>query len=249
MRTKYCLLPFLLIIILVYCTTVQAATDSYSLGVKKGDEVILEVKTCEKDRLDEVYGDAVWEDVIPEGADIVGMKSKIVVNEIDDEDKINLGILGNYDAFSFKADNWEWTTESFKEEPDDDEYEEIWFQDPKDINDAYSPIRGYSGEIPFIPLPVGDFLDSVEWKEGWEAEDNKIVHEAKIEDDYIETYTYDTNTGFLIGFKIEDEKKTVIYEYGQSTTILGYEIPLVLGLIAVFIFGIVCVLKKKLNIV
>ena len=160
MKTKYFLLGLILSHIILFSTITQVKADSsYSLGIKKGTEIILEVQIFDEDGLEDVFDE--YEDAIPEDADEVGMKYKIIVREVDKDAEIDLGILGDYDAFCIEADIWEWTVEEFDEEPDEEEFEIVWFQDPEDINDAYDIVDGYAYDIimPFVPISVVKYLD------------------------------------------------------------------------------------------
>ena len=256
MKTKYFLLGLILSHIILFSTIAQVKADSsYSLGIKKGTEIILEVQIFDEDGLEDVFDE--YDDAIPEDADEVGMKYKIIVREVDKDAEIDLGILGDYDAFGIEADIWEWTDEEFDEEPDEEEFEIVWFQDPEDINDAYDVVGGYAYDIimPFAPISVEKFLDKIdEWKEDdheeWKTKDNMVIHDSIFdEENFIEIFTYDTETGYLIEFKILDEDGAIIYQYGLSEIIPGYELPLILGIIGIFTIGLIYIMKKRYNLI
>ena len=185
------------------------------------------------------------------------MKYKIIVREVDKDAEIDLGILGDYDAFGIEADIWEWTDEEFDEEPDEEEFEIVWFQDPEDINDAYDVVGGYAYDIimPFAPITVEKFLDKIdEWKEDdheeWKTKDNMVIHDSIFDEEtFVEIFTYDTETGYLIEFKIIDEDGAIIYQYGLSEIIPGYELPLILGIIGIFTIGLIYIMKKRYNLI
>jgi hypothetical protein len=257
MRVKYFLLGIIFLHILLFSTIaqVQAAESSYSLGMKKGTEIILEVEIFDEDGLEDVFEE--YEDAIPEGADEVGMKYKIIVREVDNDAEIDLGILGDYDAFSIEVDIWEWTKGEFAEDPTEEEFEIVWFQDPEDINDAYDKVGGYAYDIimPFVPIDVVKFLDEIdEWKEDdheeWKTKDNMVIHDAIFgEENYVEVFTYDPNTGYLVEYKIIDEDGAIVYKYGQSEFIPGYELPIILGIIGIFTIGLIYLMKKRSNLI
>ena len=256
MKTKYFLLGLILSHIILFSTIAQVKADSsYSLGIKKGTEIILEVQIFDEDGLEDVFDE--YDDAIPEDADEVGMKNKIIVREVDKDAEIDLGILGDYDAFGIEADIWEWTDEEFDEEPDEEEFEIVWFQDPEDINDAYDVVGGYAYDIimPFAPISVEKFLDKIdEWKEDdheeWKTKDNMVIHDSIFDEEtFVEIFTYDTETGYLIEFKILDEDGAIIYQYGLSEIIPGYEIPLILGIIGIFTIGLIYIMKKRYNLI
>jgi len=224
--------------------------------MKKGTEIILEVKIFDKDGLKDVFGDG-YKNAIPEYADEVGLRYKIIVREVDTDAEIDLGILGDYDAFGIEVDIWEWTKGDFAEDPTDEEEEIAWFQDPEDINDAYDKVGGYAYDIimPFVPIDVVKFLDEIEeWKEDdheeWKTKDNMVIHDSIFqEENFIEIFTYDTENGFLTQYQIIDEDGTVIYEYGLNIVISGYEIPLILSIIGVLVIGIIYLAKKRYNLI
>ena len=244
------------IIFLSIAVQVQAADTSYSLGIKKDTEIILEVKTFDKKGLKDVFGDG-YKHAIPEGADEVGLRYKIVVREIIEDAEIDLGILGDYDAFGFEADIWEWTKGDFGDNPTDEEFEIVWFQDPEDLDDAFDVVGGYAYDItmPFAPLDVVKYLDEIdEWKEDrneeWKSKDNTVIHDSIFDEEtFVEIFIYDTGNGFLTGYKIIDEDGAVIYEYGLSQIIPGYEIPLLLGITSIFTIGLIYIMKKRNNLI
>jgi len=264
MKTKYFLLGLILSHIILFSTITQVKADSsYSLGIKKGTEIILEVKIFDKSGLKDVFGDG-YDEAIPEDADEVGMRYKIEVTEIIDDAEIDLGILGDYDAFGFEANIWEWTDEEFDKEPDEDEFEIVWFEDPENIDDAYDVVGGYAYDIvmPFVPIDVAKYLDEIdEWKEDdyeeYKTKDNTVIHDSIFDDEddkedeenFLEVYTYDTENGFLTRYQIIDEDGVVIYEYGLSEIIPGYELPLILGIIGIFTIGLIYIMKKRYNLI
>ncbi len=257
MKKKCFLIGVLLLHIIFLSATVQVQAASYSMGLEKGTEIILEVKTFDKKGLKDVFGDG-WEEAIPEEADEAGLRSKIIVREVDKDTEIDLGILGEYDAFGIEADIWEWTDEEFEEEPDEEEFEIVWFQDPDDINDAYDVVGGYAYDVtmPFVPIDVAKFLDEIdEWKEDedheeWKTKDNTVIHDSIFDEEtFVEVFIYDTGNGFLTGYKIFDEDGVLVYEYGLVETIPGYEIPLILGLSGIFTIGLIYIMKKRNNLI
>ncbi|MFX1394031.1 MAG: hypothetical protein ACFFAH_10695 [Promethearchaeota archaeon] len=254
MKEKLLLLGFIFLNILILSAVVHAANDSeYSFGINKDMEITLEVKTFDKDGLKDIFSDR-WDEVIPEEADEVGMRYRIKVIKVDKDAEIDLGILGEYDAYGIEADVWEWTKGEFAEDPTDEEKEIVWFKDPEDINDAYEVVGGYAYNIimPFVPISVVKFLDEIdEWKEDkqeeWKTKDNMVIHDSIFdEENFVEIYIYDTNNGFLTEYKIKNEDGVIIYEYGLSQFIPGYEIPLLLGIIGISVIGLIYIMKKKL---
>ena len=256
LKGKYFVLGLIFLNILTFSIFVKASSDEYSLGIDKGTEIILEVKTFDKDGLKDIFSDG-WEEAIPEDADEVGLRYKIMISEVDKDSKIKLGILGTYDAFSLEVEIWEWTSENFEEDPDEDEFEIVWFKDPEDINDAYKIVGGFAYDIimPFVPINVENFLDDIdEWKENdheeWKTKDNMVIHDSisDEEENFVEIYTYDMNNGFLINYIIKDNDGTIVYEYGLHLTIPGYEIPLLLGITGISLIGLIYIAKKRLII-
>ncbi len=252
MKIKCFLIGIFLIHIILLSTAVQVQAANYSMGLKKDTEIILEVKTFDKDGLKDVFGDG-WKEAVPEDADEAGLRSKIIIREVDKDAKIDLGILGDYDAFGIEADIWEWTDGEFDEEPDEDEFEIVWFQDPEDLDDAYDVVGGYAYDVtmPFVPIDVAKYLDEIdEWRESdyeeWKTKDNMVIHDSIFdEENFVEIFIYDTENGFLVGYKIIDEDGELIYEYGLSQVIPGYEIPIILSITGIFTIGLIYIMKKR----
>jgi len=259
MKIKCFLIGVLILHIIFLSTTivqVQAADADYSMGMKKDTEIILEVQILDKDGLKDVFDDG-WKQPLPEGADEVGMRYKIIVKLVDNDAEIDLGILGEYDAFGIEADIWEWTKGDFAEDPTEDEFEIVWFQDPEDINDAYDTVGGYAYDVtmPFVPIDVVKFLDEIdEWREDkneqWKTKDNMVIHDSIFdEENFVEIFTYDTDTGYLIEYEIIDEDGAIIYKYGLSEFIPGYELPIILGIFGIFTIGLIYIMKKRYNLI
>lgn len=256
MKIKCFLIGVLLLHIIFLSTAVQVQATDYSLGIKKDTEIILEITTFDKDGLKDVFDDG-WKDALPEGADEAGLRYKIIVREVDEDTEIDLGILGEYDAFGIEADIWEWTKGDFGEKPTEDEFEIVWFQDPEDLDEAYDVVGGYAYDItmPFVPIDVVKFLDEIdEWKEDdseeWKTKDNTVIHDSIFDEEtFVEIFIYDIENGFLVGYKIIDEDGALIYEYGLSQIIPGYEIPLILGITGIFTIGLIYIMKKRNNFI
>ena len=148
-------------------------------------------------------------------------------------------------------------SEEFDEEPDEDEFEIVWFQDPEDLDDAYDPVGGYAFDVtmPFVPIDVVKYLDEIdEWKEDdneeWKSKDNTVIHDSIFDEEtFVENFIYDTENGFLVGYKIFDEDGVLVYEYGLSDVIPGYEIPLILGITGIFTIGLIYIMKKRNNLI
>ena len=108
--------------------------------------------------------------------------------------------------------------------------------------------------MPFVPIDVVKFLDEIEeWKEDddheeWKTRDNTVIHDSIFDEEtFVEVFIYDTENGFLVGYKIFDEDGELVYEYGLSDVIPGYEIPLILGITGIFTIGLIYIMKKRNN--
>ncbi|MFX1260010.1 MAG: hypothetical protein ACFFAN_19345 [Promethearchaeota archaeon] len=101
--------------------------------------------------------------------------------------------------------------------------------------------------------------DDITWD--WDVDENKVIHEASFvwddtpEDtwgdgdteieEYIEEITFDENTGLMSLYQIMNDDDEVIYELAAVSAIPGYELPILLGITASFIIGLVYIVRRK----
>ncbi|MFX1258260.1 MAG: hypothetical protein ACFFAN_10395, partial [Promethearchaeota archaeon] len=134
------------------------------------------------------------------------------------------------------------------------------------IRGVATPVDDYLDEIDWqnddwIPYVYKDFLDwdseleedDITWD--WDVDENKVIHEASFvwddtpEDswgdgdteieEYIEETTFDENTGLMSLYQLMNDDEEIIYELAAVSAIPGYELPILLGITAVFIIGLV----------
>ncbi len=227
-------------------TSIQAAEKiEYKLGAAKGTEITLQVKIINEEKLEEVLG-ADWEDGISlKDAVEINAKQKIVVKEVDASMDFDVPLFGSQKGIGYKIDKWEWTTESFEAEADEEDYSIAWFENPDELNDMYKYLGGFSGIIPFVPAPVDEFLSNIEYKRNWGCSDNSVIYLGNVEEKFTAIYTYDKGTGFLSSYIIKDAEDTIIYEVGSSTLVGGYFFFVFLGISGLTIVGIITIFQKK----
>ncbi len=106
--------------------------------------------------------------------------------------------------------------------------------------------------MPFVPIDVVKFLDKIDgWKENdheeWKTKDNTVIHDSIFQEEtFVEIFTYDTDTGFLVEYQIIDEDGAIIYKYGLTQVIPGYELPFILGITGISIIGLIYIMKRKI---
>jgi len=247
---------FLIWAFLISYSSIALADDTtYSLGANEGAKFIWKVTKCDETKLKDTLGDD-WDDDggVIEDAYSNGLKQKIVIKEIEEDAELDLAILGKHDTIGYIIDLWEWTSEAFEAEADEDEYEISWFENPDDLNDVYEKlggfyihqyIGGFSMQLFFLPVPVESYLADIEYRANWGAEGNSIIHNAKGEEEYVVIYTYDKSTGFLSSYVIKNEAGEVIYQIGATGLISGYEIQLFIGITCISTIGIVYFIIRK----
>ncbi len=98
--------------------------------------------------------------------------------------------------------------------------------------------------------------DSEEIDNDWNSKENKVIHEGTYPwwdeddndwdyEDYEEEWTYDEESGFLSLYQVLDGEDVLLEITLETPLISGYEIPVLLGITAVFTIGLIYVIRKK----
>ncbi len=226
MKAKYALFGFILFSMLAFTTMVQAA--SYSIGVSAGTETTYEVKTVDNSGLKDCGIDDLGD--FTDG-DKVGDKCKTVVTKVEEED----------DYWKITYDSWDWTSKDFKSDPDDEDKSYKIKKDPDDVSGSYPQISGCAKD-------VAKYIKAIDWNDDYEIDGTTVTSDGidlGLGGDKIKvSVTYDSNTGLVSSFRYLNEDDDVLYEYASSS-IPGYEVPILLGVVGLTTIGLIYLVMKK----
>jgi len=261
MKTKYFLIGFLLLSTFAFASIVQGADAS--MGIAEDEEYTWTVKKIDLDKYAELYG---FEND-PEEADYPcwlaggqGGKWKVRIVSVDEDEVTVYG----FDCFVVAYDKW-YTVydEGFYSEPDklsnakdsDDVFDDVGSVDyiPVDPEDLGSDVEPGWDFDNFIPTPVADYLDGIDWADDYESDGNVITFDGEDigahcdgdDVDIIVTWEYN-NKGVLKSQKLMNADGDVVTEIVLGGgAIPGYALPILLGVAAVGTIGLVYITMKK----
>ena len=233
MKTKYFFISYLLLTIFAMSSMISVQAADYKMDVEEDEEFYWTLNTLDEDLADD-YGMDDIEDWVGEDAEL-GAKFKYTITELDD-DKIN-----GTDVFIVEYKFWGWATdEADFDDKEDTKRTAYLAQDP----DVYEKNNQYFQWV--MPTPLEDYLDEIDWDDDYEI-DGKIltrtVEYKDLEGDLLYQYTFN-DRGVLESLKAMTEDNEVIYEYALPT-IPGYELPILLGITAIFTIGIIYTIVKR----
>ncbi len=238
MKATYFLIGFLFLTVLSFSTIVQAT--SYDIGVEEDDEIIWQCNTCDEDRMEDIWGKD-W-DSSGDFEDLEqGKKAKWEITNVDDEK-----VLG-YDYLILEYDAWDWKSGD-KWGKRDDEVTSGRLEDPGDYADNLKP----SSPWYWIPAPVDKYLDEIDFDKDIDVEGTKVTIDVD-EDEYGSGTPdedvkyigeYDNAKGILSNLKLLDSDDKIVAEIALQG-IPGYDLPILLGLTAIFSIGIIYLMKRK----
>jgi hypothetical protein len=271
-KTK--IIVLILILFTIAFSFAPAATPqvgTYTFHGAPGNEKTLVVDTADNASLEIVFGAGyvgVIENAFGSGALVVGAKKKSLVTDVNFTYKVDYTFfgLGLMDATLYNTSNWDWTTDSFGNNPDSIGDIVASLYDPTNLTAVVNTIFAMNvtvqnGAIHFaqLPTPVAQYLGAIVWEPKWQNVGAKVVHSADAGDwhslfafqylhDCVETWTYDTTFGSWIGYKLE-ANGTTIYEFSIELTtaaeIPGFELPILLGVSMGMMVVIIFVIMKK----
>ncbi|MFX1259054.1 MAG: hypothetical protein ACFFAN_14440 [Promethearchaeota archaeon] len=110
--------------------------------------------------------------------------------------------------------------------------------------------------------PAGDNLaalfgsdyDTDDFTHEWYSDGLTVTHEGSIwwvddgdleVDDYIEVWTWGESYGTLDTYQLMNDDEDILWELGAVSAIPGYELPILLGVTAAFVIGIIYVIRKR----
>ncbi len=231
MRSKYIFVGLFVINILSLCTSVYAAT--YSLGVSADDQFIYQVTTYDQDGLEAIFGADGVDNIIGDG-DAVGKQLKIVITDTSDDTN----------NFKLEYNMWDWSDSGFSNDPDNEDEKYSVLKKP-------SSNTGWTVFGWFVPTPVTDYIaDMTGLGNGWSVSGDQIEYTTTGNDSlsYYVYMTYDTTTGAISVFDIEDDSYTTVYKYETDT--FAQNLPWIITIVAIVIGVVVVVVsivvyKKK----
>jgi hypothetical protein len=261
------LIALFLTIALSLTPTVVPQKGVYTFHGAAGNEKTLKVKTVDSAALEDLWG-VNWTDVIHNfgvGAENLGAKKKSLVTAVDLDAK-----FGIFDAVNYTTDNWKWTTGAIPKNPDDlTDYNVTSLYDPTNLTFYINFIVSQNVTmhnaflwLSQLPTPVAQYLGALVYEPRWGAEGETIFHNALGGIDYVfswsaytyypyledckETWIFDETYGSFIGYKLEDNESSVIYEFAWlAPGIPGYEFTIFLGITTVSVIGLIYTMMRK----
>lgn len=172
------------------------------IGFECDDQFIWEIKNIDESALISIYG-TEWRDELledhglGENADELNAKQKFSIFEIyEDEEYYGEGWTIFYDI-------WSWTTDSFEDDPDDED-DQFIAEDPENVDNP---------TIWFCAVPVEVYLLNIDWEDDWEIDGNKIRRDYTSDGYEVNiTIEFDEITGAVENFQVTNVTDDIIYE-------------------------------------
>ena len=273
-KTKIILLILITIsIAFSFTPSVTPQVGVYTFHGAAGNEKILKVNTVNNASLEDLFG-PTWVDVIEifgSGAANVGARKKSLVNGVNFSDEFTF--FQTDIVTTYNTSNWDWTTGAFPTIPDSVGDIVTSFYDPTNltafVNAFYVLFVGPAYNISMhtagayfaqLPTSVAQYLGALVWEPKWGNVGNTVVHNAVANDfsfdfsfQYLEncteTWSYDATYGAWIGYKIQDNETSTIYEFSielpTSAEIPGFELSVLLGASMGIMVVLIFVIMKK----
>jgi len=271
-KSKYGLIGFAFLSIIVFNLNVYAQYPTYKVGVENGSELIREVTIVDPVGLEELLG-PTWKSKTEMyfGSTKIGAKYKERVIQIYDNETLNYELYP-MNAFTIRTEVWDWTTTEFSSTPD---WIKVYytFYDPNDVQ-ALCEVNGrnvsiydwwFRGGNPtyfvglyfiYLPLPVDNYLAAIEWDTGWTVSGNNLTGVNAVAprkptwflNNYTITLMYDHASGALIYQNLQENESNVIYEVVGKyifPTIPGYDLPIFLSITSLAIICLIYIIMKK----
>lgn len=249
MKTKHILMGFLLLTAFAFMVPVKAA--DYEMGVEEDQELIWSLNSLDEDAMADIWGDDWDEDDFWDDAE-VGAKMKMEITKIEDGEPYYGDIFGGEDSFKVTFDFWYFDDvdgDNFGDEDVEDSTRTM-YEDPDNYGDDMTVSR-YSF---LFPVNTEEYFDEMDWHKDTDREGLKFTIEHDegdsvwggiADEDITIEITYNTN-GVLQNAKLFDKDDNIVAEFSLGS-IPGYELPILLGITAIFSIGIIYVMKKKMK--
>ena len=206
----------------------------------------------------------------------MGARKKSLVTDVNFSAIFDTVFFGVYDVVTYNTSNWDWTMGTFDATPDSIGDIVTSFYDPTNLTTYVNALYTFWSGLPYnismhtaganltqLPTSVAQYLGAFVWGPKWGNVGNTVVHNAEASDvafiwghiyleDCTETWTYDETYGAWIGYQIKDNETNIIYEFSielpSTAAIPGFELPVLVGVIATCVLSIIYVSKKKKKI-
>ncbi|MGQ4875158.1 MAG: hypothetical protein ACP6IY_13915 [Promethearchaeia archaeon] len=248
MKSKYLVASLIIISFIMSAVSIRAA--DYEFQIKKDDSATYELKSFDEDLAKEYLGSDDIEDIMGDGAE-VGAKQMVKIKDVDETEYYSMKDGSKVKIWNVTAIRWDWTTDTKDFEDEDKADDPYWswvYQDPDDWGSDVSGMAAIMLSMSGIPTPVADYLKAIDWEDDVSIKDTTAKVKTKDYDTNKTIYyeiTWDAGKGYLANFKVLDgDDEKVIYEIAVQA-IPGYELPILLGLSALSIIGIIYALRKK----
>lgn len=242
MNFKYSFTVFFLLNILTSNSIIQVSEDW--ILVKEEDSICYKIRSFNEDLADEYLGGGDIEDVFGKNAQVGACRYYKLENidfyddlHLDDENKTFCGWLVDITMWNWmKYDKWK-----FYEKRPNKIYESLTiYADPIDLGQAFENIELL---IPpyFVPDPVDDYLESINWLDDFKVEGKVISHKfEEIKGKKLKMiYEFGSN-GFLLNQKLlTDNTYKIIYEYGVDDEPFSFNFLFII--LGVFVLSVVII--------
>lgn len=258
--------------------SINVRAASYNLGVNEDEKFEYVVQTVDRDKLEDAFG---FDNNPNENSQSSGTYfpdwwqyregEKLEKYQIQNIDEENVDTYET-EMFIVTLDWWDGVgSEGYYSEPDlkgdekditnstDDEGLVLYiYTDPEDLNAVTNNSVSWMYCVTeFIPTPVSEYLDEIEWEDEanaeYSSEENIVTFEGKIGSDEdgdevegFKKWTYN-NQGVLQSFEVLDEEEELLYKLGTGGFIPGYSIPIFLGFLVFTSLGLIYIVMKKRN--
>ncbi len=242
MKHKVFFLNLTLLFLLICSIISNAHATDYSGGVQNDQELIWKCNVCNQIEMDNIFGND-WDDsgIFEDLSKGKRMKWRIANIEVDE-----IFIKLNYSM-------WGWTSRNIWGVKDNDS-QIIFFSNPKDYTKDLN-FSSFSSLVPFwVPVPVGEYMGGLSLNK-WYDVDNRVLPTLNVEIEEnaispgfpskgIKIIAIYNDQGILNSYKLYTPGNVVIIDIALDFLPI-YVIPTLIGLICVFILGLIIYLIRK----
>ena len=214
----------------------------YRVGVNKNDELIWKCKVSNNLELNNLFGIG-WDNTGIFNNISKGMKMRWKINNIE--------LSETYIKLNFSM--WTWNSRTIWGAKDNDS-QIIYYSNPNDYSRELN-FSNYLSLVPFwFPIPVGDYMGGLNLND-WYDVDNRVLPTINVEIEEnailpgfpsrdLKIIAIYNDQGILNSYKLYIKGNVVIIDIAYDFLPL-YVIPTLIGLICVFVLGIIIFIIKK----